>query len=663
MSRDQRVRQLATGKWRGEILPALDIHVPPTAKKKGPCPACGGKDRFRFDDKNGKGTFFCNQCKPQSGNGLHLVMRVKHVSFDRAVDLVEDVLNGQAKPETRRRIPPSSPSSPPTIGASAMPQGIVGQTLFPYQLADGTVAFYVQRKASDGKKSFPQWGPTVDGTGWQPNLAHVQKPKPLYNLPEILRHPEDLILVHEGEKAAEAHRQAGLPGIPTTSSGGAKNAAQTDWTLLKGRRVVVSLDHDNDGERYGADVQRLTEEVGVGSVHILRLPNLPPKGDVVEWLQAGGTVQQFQELIDQLGVPSALPTVALADLIEQIETTLLRHISFPHDALATLIAVWVSLSYTFDCVQYCGFLVLRSATPRCGKTKVLRLLSRLLNGTPPILANVSAAALYRDKNDCMIIDECDRLRNADKEVFGILIAVLNVGFEAGAVIPRIDRATGDTHYFDVYGPMVLAGIEELADTLSDRAFGIHMVRSPKRMPRLNLRRLEPVLAPIRQGLRRWVDQHRTELKQRYEELPDTLHELQHFDERYQDLCEPLLVLADCADRERATGLRSRLLTALTVAAGRREPSGREAQFLAFLDLVEDRVQQQESCFVETATLLDLCDTVEDLADIESGWKLAELLKHFDLSPRPNPAGLKRGYLLTRDWIQTWRSRYPKQEET
>jgi phage/plasmid primase-like uncharacterized protein len=27
-----------------------------------PCPLCGGEDRYRFDDLNGTGSWYCNQC-------------------------------------------------------------------------------------------------------------------------------------------------------------------------------------------------------------------------------------------------------------------------------------------------------------------------------------------------------------------------------------------------------------------------------------------------------------------------------------------------------------------------------------------------------------------------------------------------------------------------
>jgi putative DNA primase/helicase len=39
----------------------------------GPCPLCGGRDRYRFDDKNGDGTWFCNQCG--AGDGIALLSR------------------------------------------------------------------------------------------------------------------------------------------------------------------------------------------------------------------------------------------------------------------------------------------------------------------------------------------------------------------------------------------------------------------------------------------------------------------------------------------------------------------------------------------------------------------------------------------------------------
>ncbi len=49
----------ARGHW-AKILPALGVNI--LKNRHQPCPVCGGKDRFRFDDQEGRGTWFCNQC-------------------------------------------------------------------------------------------------------------------------------------------------------------------------------------------------------------------------------------------------------------------------------------------------------------------------------------------------------------------------------------------------------------------------------------------------------------------------------------------------------------------------------------------------------------------------------------------------------------------------
>ncbi|TCT38319.1 putative DNA primase/helicase [Providencia alcalifaciens] len=65
------VKLKANGQWQN-ILSNLGAEVPLNTHTA--CPHCGGKDRFRFDNKDGNGTFICSQCG--SGDGLDLVQRV-----------------------------------------------------------------------------------------------------------------------------------------------------------------------------------------------------------------------------------------------------------------------------------------------------------------------------------------------------------------------------------------------------------------------------------------------------------------------------------------------------------------------------------------------------------------------------------------------------------
>ncbi len=86
-------KEYARGHWR-EILVQLGVEVPATSHKHGACPGCGGKDRFRFDDKGGRGTFICSNGggDPVVGDGFKLLEHAKGWRFMEAARRVADVL-------------------------------------------------------------------------------------------------------------------------------------------------------------------------------------------------------------------------------------------------------------------------------------------------------------------------------------------------------------------------------------------------------------------------------------------------------------------------------------------------------------------------------------------------------------------------------------------
>lgn len=86
----------ACGHWP-RILPALGVTV--IKNRHQACPVCGGSDRFRFDDKEGRGTWFCNQCG--AGDGLKLVEKVFGVTPSEAAGKVNAVTGN---------LPPVSPA-------------------------------------------------------------------------------------------------------------------------------------------------------------------------------------------------------------------------------------------------------------------------------------------------------------------------------------------------------------------------------------------------------------------------------------------------------------------------------------------------------------------------------------------------------------------------
>jgi putative DNA primase/helicase len=88
-------------RWR-EILPQLGIETRFLTNKHGPCPLCGGKDRFRFDDKDGSGSYICGRCG--AGVGLILVCKKHGWDFKTACDEIDRIIG--------KGLAPAAPATP-----------------------------------------------------------------------------------------------------------------------------------------------------------------------------------------------------------------------------------------------------------------------------------------------------------------------------------------------------------------------------------------------------------------------------------------------------------------------------------------------------------------------------------------------------------------------
>lgn len=93
------LRDRARGRWLG-ILPALGIEESFLTGKHGPCPLCGGKDRWRWDNKEGRGTWICSQCG--AGDGIALVMQKNRWEFREAAKHIEAIV-GSTPVKTPKR--------------------------------------------------------------------------------------------------------------------------------------------------------------------------------------------------------------------------------------------------------------------------------------------------------------------------------------------------------------------------------------------------------------------------------------------------------------------------------------------------------------------------------------------------------------------------------
>lgn len=105
--------QLGANGWK-QTLFAMGIDEKFLNNKHGPCPACGGKDRYRFDNKRGRGDWICNQCG--SGDGFKLVMLTLGVTFGEARKRVMEAArmeHGERREVVRvARMDPAEPARP-----------------------------------------------------------------------------------------------------------------------------------------------------------------------------------------------------------------------------------------------------------------------------------------------------------------------------------------------------------------------------------------------------------------------------------------------------------------------------------------------------------------------------------------------------------------------
>lgn len=120
----------------------------------------------------------------------------------------------------------------------------------------------------------------------------------IYRLPEILgADPSQVVFVVEGEKDVNNVWRLGM--IATTNPGGTGDGKLWDAPSflepLRGRNVVILPDNDEPGRKHAARVARSLHGCA-RSVKILALPNLPAKGDVSDWIEAGGTRENLQTL-------------------------------------------------------------------------------------------------------------------------------------------------------------------------------------------------------------------------------------------------------------------------------------------------------------------------------------------------------------------------------
>jgi len=191
-------------------------------------------------------------------------------------------------------------------------------------------------------------------------------PLVLYRLPELVTAQQDQsILIVEGEK--DADRLAELGFVTTTNVSGAKKWRNEYSESLHGLHGVIIPDNDDAGRKHAEKVAHSLLGIAA-SVKIVELPDLPHKGDVSDWLDAGNTPEALRALIAAAPfLNSRLTTLGNPENRENRES------QFTLTALADLLEEpQEEDSYVWDRTLPCGGFSICAAKPKVGKSTLAR---------------------------------------------------------------------------------------------------------------------------------------------------------------------------------------------------------------------------------------------------------------------------------------------------
>jgi replicative DNA helicase len=183
------------------------------------------------------------------------------------------------------------------------------QTYALRDVAGELVAEHERLELEDGSKRFV-W--RRNGTSGLAGLKAADLP--LYGSEMLAGRPGELVLLTEGEKAADAARGLGFLALGT-ATGAASAPGATSLEALAGRDVILWPDLDDEGRRH-------MERVAIGLAGVasrvgrLEWPEGPRKGDAADFTARGGTLEQARALVRWLEpAEQAGGVVRLADVM------------------------------------------------------------------------------------------------------------------------------------------------------------------------------------------------------------------------------------------------------------------------------------------------------------------------------------------------------------
>jgi hypothetical protein len=236
------------------------------------------------------------------------------------------------------------------------------------------------------------------------------------------------------------------------------------------------------------------------------------------------------------------------EVLDDVAAFLARFSVFPSQHCAATLALWYAHTHAIEQFYVTPRLVLDSAEPGSGKTRVLEVAQYLVRA-PEMTISATPAALFRLVSMgpiTILFDEVDAIFNTKNGGnHEDLRGLLNAGYKRSATIARCvgDAKNMKVERFPVYAPAALAGIAgAMPTTITTRAITIHMHRRRADEPvePFRERQIACQAQPLRDELAAWTDSTATRLRDAQPDMPDGVTD------RPAEIWEPLLAIADTA---------------------------------------------------------------------------------------------------------------------
>jgi len=207
-------------------------------------------------------------------------------------------------------------------------------------------------------------------------------------------------------------------------------------------------------------------------------------------------------------------------LLDELAAAIKKYLFLPPGA-PDVIAAWALFTYLWDAFDVYPIINVTSVVPGCGKTTLADVLNTLVN-RPLKCEHATGAALYRTielYSPTLIIDEADSFLDGNEEHRGLV----NSGTRRGGCVIR---CVGDDHVprkFSTVGPRAILGIGKRDATVYDRSISFDLQRKTEtdKVERItSIVRMEKGLLPHRRKMRRWADDHLTQLRGSDPRMPD-----------------------------------------------------------------------------------------------------------------------------------------------